>query len=409
MAMRNRYEWNCQTVNVSNPYDFTPLGYMEVVPGETISGAVEINLQSVPAVRNVQTRTYMDTFAFYVPFRLLWPAWVDYIARDDQGSETLPTVDEAWAGNFETRLTQGTAGMAATTNLAFLRWCYHYVYQKMFARDDAWDPDSPTETAAFSFVQNRPSTFEVATPNAPLTEQTVDTSGSTLGVDAIREAFALDDFRKMREFYGERYVDYLRAVGVSANWSILDAPETVGMKHGDLAFRFVNATDTTSLGSAAGYFNGRHSLGIRKTFIPEHGLMCFYGAMKFDPVFVNPPVMPLLMKSSRSDFWSPEFETHRLKEWSNTFYETANIVEDVVERAKFDEYRKGLNTNGNQQELGTPPTDIFGIVATSISADYSSYTANLFNKANLGGNEALQWTSQFRLTRLSPGRHVARQ
>ena len=81
MAMRNRYEWNCQTVNVSNPYDFTPLGYMEVVPGETISGAVEINLQSVPAVRNVQTRTYMDTFAFYVPFRLLWPEWVDYISR----------------------------------------------------------------------------------------------------------------------------------------------------------------------------------------------------------------------------------------------------------------------------------------------------------------------------------------
>ena len=227
MAMRNRYEYNCQKINFSNPYDFTPLGYMEVVPGETVAGAIEVNLQSCPAVRNVQTRTYMDCFAFYVPFRLLWPEWVDYISRDDQGSETLPSVDEDWEVNFEPRLTRGTNGMAATSNVAFLRWAYHYIYQKKFARDDNWNPAAPTETTALQVVLNRPSTFEVSTPNATITEQTIDTSGATLGVDDIREAFALDDFKKMREFYGERYVDYLRAVGVQANWTILDEPESI--------------------------------------------------------------------------------------------------------------------------------------------------------------------------------------
>lgn len=382
---------------------------MEVVPGETVSGAIQMNCQSVPTVRNIQTRAYCDYYAFYVPFRLLWPDFADFIAHDDQNSLTLPTVDEAWTWNFEPRLTQGTESMAATANNAFQRYCYHYVYAKFFAQRDEWDPSSPTESTTRQALLNRPSTFEVAETPQDITEETVDTSGSTLGVDDIREAFALDNFRKMREMYGERYVDYLRAIGVQANWSILEEPECIAKLHTDLPFRFVNATDTTSLGAAAGYFNGSSSLKFRKTFVPEHGLIAVYGGLKFDPIFVNTPCNPLLAKSDRSDFWSPEFEMTRVKQWPSTIFESGNVayvVDDI--RPKFEEHRKGLNENGYTDDLGTPPVNAFGFINTERALSYGA-TTDEFVEANLGGTYTHQWTTQWRLQRLSPvPRHGAR-
>ena len=77
-------------------------------------------------------------------------------------------------------------------------------------------------------VAARPSTFHEKGLEGELEAvETVDTSGSTLSVDAIREAFNKDNFNKVKAMYGSRYVDYLASVGVQADWSILEEPELI--------------------------------------------------------------------------------------------------------------------------------------------------------------------------------------
>ena len=71
MAQRNRYGYNCQTVQWAKVQQFVPLGYVDCVPGETVSGSVSVNVFSEPTTRPILNRHYIDAFAFYVPYRLL--------------------------------------------------------------------------------------------------------------------------------------------------------------------------------------------------------------------------------------------------------------------------------------------------------------------------------------------------
>jgi len=69
MPRRNMYGLKRTTVNLGSMFEFLSCGYMEVAPGETITGSVNVNVQSAPVKRNIKTRTYLDAYAFYCPFR----------------------------------------------------------------------------------------------------------------------------------------------------------------------------------------------------------------------------------------------------------------------------------------------------------------------------------------------------
>ena len=86
---RFNYRVNQQALNVGAFYMLNPLGYVEIAPGDTISGKVDIDVVSDITVRPFRNRAYFDVYAFYVPYRLLFDQWVDFIKGDD--SVTLPT------------------------------------------------------------------------------------------------------------------------------------------------------------------------------------------------------------------------------------------------------------------------------------------------------------------------------
>ena len=96
MALRTRYGYNAQTVNWADMTWFTPVCYVDVVPGETVQGTVAVNLFSQPVKAQIQTRTYADVYAFYVPYRIMDSSWPDFISKND-GSAAVPTApDRDW-------------------------------------------------------------------------------------------------------------------------------------------------------------------------------------------------------------------------------------------------------------------------------------------------------------------------
>ena len=98
MPRRNNYGLNFQTINGAKFFELLPLSYMEVVPGDTITGTIKSRLFSDTTKVPMLNRTYFDTFAFYIPFRLIDDTFPDFIAGN---GGSVPTLTSIFRENFE--------------------------------------------------------------------------------------------------------------------------------------------------------------------------------------------------------------------------------------------------------------------------------------------------------------------
>ena len=284
---------------------YTPLGYFEVVPGDTISGNVEFKVFSDTTIVPAFNRTFFDVIAVYMPYRLMWDGFTEFLIH---GTGTPPTVTNLNRINFENfyHLPKDTAG---TSNAAWQRRMYNRVWNRFVRRaDEAEAGEDDNNLLACSY---RPSTFQESVPEADsLTPATIDTSGSTLSVDDIRDAFNSDHFNKIRDYYGDRYVDYLASVGVQADWSVIEEPELLTKLQKQLEYQITNpATANTTTpegpeGNPGGYWTGNFKMKISGKFFPEHGLIGFYALPKME-VFQTEAGRPHLSFNEQEDFWSP--------------------------------------------------------------------------------------------------------
>jgi len=409
MALKNRYNYNRQTIAFSQIGRLQALGYMEVLPGETLNGRVTVDAFSAPTVRNIQTRVYSDTYAFFVPYRLLWDRWTDYISQNATDQE-IPLVDTLFPENFESRFTIATDGTIADRNTAWQRRAYNMVFVKFFRGEDNWDErvaSGTEDNLAWSVCSQRPSTWEVAEPPKDIPSQPIP-AGT---IDDLRSAFAQDQWDKMRQYYGSRYVDYMRALGVNTPWTLREEPELLGKKSGDWGYKMVsNMTDTATGGdfaSNAGFFHNKQIVDMRRKFIPEHGLVVLMHVTRADPFFGVPPMEVHNCKVNLDQYWSPEFEAQREYNYPNSLIGGGD-VEFNIPRIPFDEYRRGMNTNAgldsfqNEQVMGMAIETGAQRVITPASYD-SEFVPNYFPVASVGGGEYhYQSTSEWRISRSSP-------
>ncbi len=92
---RFNYGQNFTAVNSGVFSAMTPLGFLETAPGDTITGKFTCNIWSDTTKRPIMNRTYFDTFAFYIPFRLLDENFPDFVRGESETGQqsTTGTVD----------------------------------------------------------------------------------------------------------------------------------------------------------------------------------------------------------------------------------------------------------------------------------------------------------------------------
>ena len=344
---------NCQWTNAGKFFQLIPSFYHEVAPGETLSGKIQTRLWSDTLNKPVLNRTYFDTYAFYIPFRLLWDEFPDFI-KDEESGLTVPQVTDKFSHNFENDFTLGADGVAAASaNTAWLRYAYNLVYNKFFLSAGGSERTETDNSVATVFV--RPSTLhESVRLNTDIDSVPIPTGN----IDDLRQAFASDRFKKLRGWYGDKYTDYLSALGVEASWSILDEPEMVAQKHADLPMRTSQSTtDNTenNVGDPAGYFDGVNTIPVRRTFCPEHGLFAVYTVAKMDTWNVNGHNCFTLNKAKHEKYWTPEFNAETQEEWDRQLWygDSVNNV-SPYRLTKWEDYRKGQNCVGIQKSFGLP-------------------------------------------------------
>lgn len=97
---RARFKRDFSNITTMNEGDLVPLYVDEVLPGDTIScdlnGLIRMSTPLYPVMDNC----YLDTYAFFVPCRLLWEHWENLMGQND---------DTYWAEKTEYSVPQTTA------------------------------------------------------------------------------------------------------------------------------------------------------------------------------------------------------------------------------------------------------------------------------------------------------------
>lgn len=339
----------------------TPLGYLETAPGDTISGKFTTNLWTDTTHRPVMNRVYYDTFAFYVPFRLLWDGFPDFI-KNEEDTSTVPLVQNLSGFFFEK-----TFDSTVDNCTAWYRRAYNLIWDKYFrlnVNPSTWEANP--DNAFFQQVAQRETTWhESGLPDGTLTDESVaiNVVGETVSIDALRQGFATDRIRKIRQLYGDKYSDYLNTMGIKTPWTILDEPEFLGKMSKDFQYSNTNTTfsaetpagEGQNTGDSAGYFKQKIVQPIRPTFCPEHGLIVMLGAARMDFPNTQGNVPVVCAKQRRDQYYNPEFETKRYDTWPLKMWgDNASPAALPGQQRVYEDYRKPGNMLAQFQNLSNP-------------------------------------------------------
>lgn len=341
---RQRYGQNSTVATSGRVGNLIPIAMTEVVPGDTISGSIEANLMSDVCVGFCTNRAYFDVFTFYIPYRLLWSGFPDFIIK---GTGTLPLVTNLFHAAFEQQFTTTAVANEHTKLVPWSRRAYNAIYNEFFKLDDT--TAAGTDDNVVLPTNYRPSTFHQSEPAM----SPVANVAASLGVDDIREAFAKDQFDKTREYYGDKYIDYLRAMGVTPSWSILEKPEVLAKSNQAAAYKLTDSSNqsaTVDLSQIAGYWTGKTENRISKKFIPEHGLIYSVAVMRID-MYSLESTHPVSANTLPEHYWSPEYDVIKERAYPNSLWlDVATAVENVTNLPNWEHLRKGttLGLHGRQ-------------------------------------------------------------
>lgn len=132
-----------------DPGELIPCLLREMVPGDIMKFAVNLFLRFQPITAPIMHQVNAMIELFFVPYRLIWDDWEDFITGGLDGTEapTLPTWGTATNGigtlwdyfGFPTGITAGAGGAP----IRFINYAYNFIYNNYYL-----DETQQTEIAA---------------------------------------------------------------------------------------------------------------------------------------------------------------------------------------------------------------------------------------------------------------------
>lgn len=342
-----------------------PIGCVEMLPGDTFRHSMTNLLRVSPLAKPMMHPVYVHVNCFFVPNRILWDQWEDFITQNDPAA-ALPTITLTGAseGMVDRLGVPPTAGLEI--NALPVR-AYNAIYNE-FYRDEQLNAEVAQDQtdllrASWSkdyFTTCRPNAQQgtgaeqVSFPISGLGTVTTDPftpDGSTyresdgttevyadsidignvgqaalqedpnnpgfpnlrgqFDINELRAGYAVQRYRERRNRFGDRYVDMLRAMGVNAGDARLQRPERISGGRSVISLSEVISTadsGTSDVGDLRGHGIDAMAMRPYKYFAPEYGYMMSIMTVRPKPVYMD-AIHKTFIRSTYDDFWSPEFES----------------------------------------------------------------------------------------------------
>lgn len=333
----NRYPLNYRSsfFNTGMLCEPTMIFRKPVIAGES----AEIDIQSFyesPPVELLRNPAVLSLYCFYVPNRLVWPQWQEFLSDPDT-SRTVPTTTTGWANIFE----PGTQ-----SKQVFARRAYKAIYNAFFGDQSvgqtgfAWYDDIGADTVV---TMRRMKTVSQVVQQmlSDLDTPADNFTGTVSGAVATIELNELD--RRMRarkanvsqRFSGDKYVDALGRFGVKVSDALIANPEMLGF-HSEVIYpqntvASSGGTSVPTVGTRYGKYAGTVKHKIGKKFFQEHGYVI--GILALRPVLSYSQMQcpPEAFMVDRSDYVvDPNLQPYA--EYPREFFSTAGDPDPVMMR-----------------------------------------------------------------------------
>jgi len=308
-----------------------PCGLLEVLPGDTFQCQTSALIRVSPLVAPVMHPVQIRIHHFFVPNRLVYPGWEDFITGETDGTD-YPTLTDT-PSEFGIADYMGLpTGQGELTYSSLPIRAYNLIYNEWYRDQDlvtevgedgglikrvAWSKDYFAGARPFS-QKGDPITLPLGA-RAPVAHDAADTAdihvfsevnddfhkmgsgathltaATTAGTEAgslyadlsqaesieindFRKAFALQRYQEARARYGSRYTEYLAYLGIKSSDARLNRPEFLGGGKTTINFSEVLQTapdDTGQPTSVVGELKGHGIAAMRgnkyRRFFEEHG------------------------------------------------------------------------------------------------------------------------------------------
>ena len=386
-----------------------PVATMEVLPGDTFIQRSTALVRLAPLVNPIMHNVDISMHHWYVPNRIIWNEWEDFITGEDGVNMPLHTIDTS-GNDYDLLDHMGIPPADAMAVSELPIRAYNMIWNEFYRDQDlqtkraegetslarvCWDKDYFTtarpypqqgDAVTIGFDSARADVRASNTNNnknwtggtiafdnnldtkVKITVDSVqkqlyaDLSTMTGGIDVndLRRSIALQRFAEARMKFGSRYVDYLRFLGVNPKDGRLDRPEYIGGGKQRVNFSEVLATaegTNTNVGDMFGHgIAGLAARKYRKMF-EEHGWMITL--MSVRPKSVYQDALPRkFTRIDPMDYWQKELQTLPWQEVKQTEIDYKGDEDTTFGYVpKYDEYRHEHNYVSNGFRTGGPEED----------------------------------------------------
>lgn len=404
--MRNYHDLSYSSLFSADTGQLIPIMCEEVLPGDTFRHATNLMIRVAPLIKPVMHPIELRVSSWYVPNRLIWDDFDEWVVGDD--TKVKPTIlNTATPKTIWDYF--GVEPVAGASLDALPVYAYNLIYNEHF-RDQDLSPERAQDDVTLArcmwekdyFTRARPSpaigdTVEIpvkGTGSIPVknmwrfqatngtqadgswSEQNPNWLGQTLGgnftsgqylfgggtgnpqvdfsnatggidINGFRQAMALQRFQEARARFGDRYVDYLRYLGINPSDGRLGRPEYLGGGRSYISFSEVLSTADTE-NAAVGDMAGHGIANLRsrpyRRFFEEHGWVITLFTARPKTVYEN-GIPRKFMRKDPFDVWQKELEVLPWQEiWQYEVHGAGSSSVVFGYTGRYDEYRRNFNS-----------------------------------------------------------------
>lgn len=305
-----RYSLNLKggTYNEQRSYNLTPIYRQQVVPGQTSSIDAMVNIKSSSLTKLVTTPSLCSVWFFYVPHRLVWDEWTDFISKSEPGVSMITTTQQD-AYVFDKSLS------AVAVSPLYRRAC-KLIYNEYFAKNKGSEYDITSDGTLFNNpnLMNPEQFIKGLRDDSEVEDTEFTVTANQIPLNEFYRDMMNARSKQRSQMTGHKYVDTLARMGVDASWMVTDRPEFLGTKSKLVGPQLHASTESATLGQEVSRFNCSLSLQIGNKHFAEHGYIVGMAAFR-----------PLVMFDSRGandmQFVSKDSTAY---DWLDNFYSADN-------------------------------------------------------------------------------------